>query len=505
MKHDNTMGFSVGLAEFQQHVSDHMEQLALSAFSSSHTRTSGDFDNVAAIVDSKRASLVQESPGTSGEATVLYLAQSESVEHKDSHFDVPAPSMPITSDRAARDIFLQQARKGDEHIEQRSQHNKVRRSTEDILLDKGKRIENETLQTRKPVASSKSNKAVSGMSSRAMVVPATVRSKITVVNGTFELDSNYTLSAVDEDLQVCLALLASVEQDLLSAKRQLWSRRTNQQTQISTIDLEYLERCIERSDQAALYLGKLIRGYGTSSTDRGISTPSRFKWVLQGKYKSANRAEVLRIAHTSLVRAIQRMGNVTPFMKSQPDEEHINQSIPLSSMRDEDPREALLKYAELAKKDPLFTNAWKDTQPATQYRDLSDEEEDDGPDKKNPITSQLDYPPPPPPYNPPSYLESYSYLGPQTQTKILRSPSQQRALKGKSSLLLRPEDRVQDRALENVTVSEAFQSSQTLLEPSSKSIPRERDLSRPMSRERYGSKIDSVEEESELGEYIGGY
>ncbi|KAE8446716.1 hypothetical protein EG329_011760 [Mollisiaceae sp. DMI_Dod_QoI] len=73
---------------------------------------------------------------------------------------------------------------------------------------------------------------------------------------------------------------------------------------------------------------------------------------------------------------------VTPFMKSQPDESHINQSIPLSSMRDEDPREALLKYAELAKKDPLFTNAWKDTQPVTQYRDVSDEEEDEGPDKK---------------------------------------------------------------------------------------------------------------------------
>lgn len=73
---------------------------------------------------------------------------------------------------------------------------------------------------------------------------------------------------------------------------------------------------------------------------------------------------------------------VTPFMKSQPDESHINQNIPLSSMRDEDPREALLKYADIAKKDPLFTNAWKDTQPVTQYRDLSDEEEEDGPDKK---------------------------------------------------------------------------------------------------------------------------
>jgi WD40 repeat protein len=73
---------------------------------------------------------------------------------------------------------------------------------------------------------------------------------------------------------------------------------------------------------------------------------------------------------------------VTPFMKSQPDERHINESIALSSMRDEDPREALLKYAELAKTDPLFTKAWKETQPTTQYADLSDEEEEEGPSKK---------------------------------------------------------------------------------------------------------------------------
>lgn len=73
---------------------------------------------------------------------------------------------------------------------------------------------------------------------------------------------------------------------------------------------------------------------------------------------------------------------VTPFMKSQPDENHINESIPLSSMRDEDPREALLKYAELAKSDPLFTNAWKQTQPTTQYAEYSDEEEEEGPNKK---------------------------------------------------------------------------------------------------------------------------
>ncbi|KAL3471272.1 26S protease regulatory subunit 4 [Aspergillus californicus] len=71
----------------------------------------------------------------------------------------------------------------------------------------------------------------------------------------------------------------------------------------------------------------------------------------------------------------------TPFSKSQPDEKHIRENIPLSSMRDEDPREALLKYAEKAEKDPIFTKAWKETQPTTIYRDLSDDDEPQ-PDKK---------------------------------------------------------------------------------------------------------------------------
>ena len=73
----------------------------------------------------------------------------------------------------------------------------------------------------------------------------------------------------------------------------------------------------------------------------------------------------------------------TPFAKSQPDAKHIKEHIPLSSMRDEDPREALLKYADKAKTDPMFTNAWKETQPKTIYADLSDEEGDE-PDKKKP-------------------------------------------------------------------------------------------------------------------------
>jgi len=50
-------------------------------------------------------------------------------------------------------------------------------------------------------------------------------------------------------------------------------------------------------------------------------------------------------------------------------------------MREEDPREALLKYAEKADKDPIFTNAWKKTQPKTIYANASDSE-DDGPEQK---------------------------------------------------------------------------------------------------------------------------
>ncbi|KAI3537759.1 WD repeat domain-containing protein [Colletotrichum paranaense] len=70
----------------------------------------------------------------------------------------------------------------------------------------------------------------------------------------------------------------------------------------------------------------------------------------------------------------------TPFMRNQPDEKHIAENIPLAKMLHEDPREALLKYADAAKKDPMFTAAWQTTQPVTQYADVSDDEGE--PDKK---------------------------------------------------------------------------------------------------------------------------
>lgn len=65
----------------------------------------------------------------------------------------------------------------------------------------------------------------------------------------------------------------------------------------------------------------------------------------------------------------------TPFSKSAPSEEHIRDRIAFSDMRTEDPREALLKYADKAKNDPMFTKAWSKTQPKAVYADLSDEED----------------------------------------------------------------------------------------------------------------------------------
>ena len=53
-------------------------------------------------------------------------------------------------------------------------------------------------------------------------------------------------------------------------------------------------------------------------------------------------------------------------------------------MRDEDPREALLKYAEAAEKEPLFTSVYKTNQPKTIYAKIDEEEEEEEkrPDKK---------------------------------------------------------------------------------------------------------------------------
>ncbi|KAI4165625.1 MAG: hypothetical protein LQ342_000567 [Letrouitia transgressa] len=119
------------------------------------------------------------------------------------------------------------------------------------------------------------------------------------------------------------------------------------------------------SGDAIIMPNGVLRGSGQASTSYAARHPQT-GMTASGRFRDPRRP------HIPLT---------TPFAKSQPDEEHVKKNIPLSSMRDEDPREALLKYAEKAEKDPMFTNAWKKTQPKTIYADVSDEE-DNSPERK---------------------------------------------------------------------------------------------------------------------------
>ena len=68
----------------------------------------------------------------------------------------------------------------------------------------------------------------------------------------------------------------------------------------------------------------------------------------------------------------------TPFAKSTPDQKYVMERIEGSDMRDEDPREALLKYAPKEGEKNIFTGAWEKTQPKAIYKDYdSDEDERD--------------------------------------------------------------------------------------------------------------------------------
>lgn len=56
--------------------------------------------------------------------------------------------------------------------------------------------------------------------------------------------------------------------------------------------------------------------------------------------------------------------------------QHMVQSIFNENTRAEDPREALLKYAQQAEEDPQWTRVWKKTQPKPIFQDVEEEEED---------------------------------------------------------------------------------------------------------------------------------
>ena len=70
----------------------------------------------------------------------------------------------------------------------------------------------------------------------------------------------------------------------------------------------------------------------------------------------------------------------TPFAAKGPDVDQIKTNIPLATLRSENPRDALLKYAEEAKKNPIFTKAYQLTQPNPVFSER--EVDDDPPNSK---------------------------------------------------------------------------------------------------------------------------
>ncbi|EPY49697.1 WDR70 family WD repeat protein [Schizosaccharomyces cryophilus OY26] len=55
-------------------------------------------------------------------------------------------------------------------------------------------------------------------------------------------------------------------------------------------------------------------------------------------------------------------------------EENNTSDVPLAAMKDEDPREALFKYADVAESEPMFTRMYTQTQPKPLYQSFSEDE-----------------------------------------------------------------------------------------------------------------------------------
>jgi hypothetical protein len=251
------------------------------------------------------------------------------------------------------------------------------------------------------------------------LVSAAVASSITIVNGTFSLLQTFSrLAEVDEDLKICLKLLAIAERDLNYARRQLQSCRSNQSHQITSTDFQHLESAIGDTEAATLSLGELVEAYRVQrDVDKRISPVYRFKWVVQGKDRFASRQGVLNMAHISLLAASQKMG----------------------------------------------TAALAAPQSAT-----------------------------PPPYSPGALAGN---------SKILRSPSQQRTLRGKSSMILPSlEAEAPQVPVPSTPSSQGGASSPTQSRRVAPTAPRFRRMPRTVNGERMGAVV----EEERLGNTIYG-
>lgn len=143
---------------------------------------------------------------------------------------------------------------------------------------------------------------------------AVVGGTITVINGTFTLALTVLrLVEVDEDLKICLKLLANAHRDLNYARQLRAGKFTSKQRDYYFTEFSYIENVIDDMEKATLAVGQLVEAYRVDSEcNNSISVPHRFKWVFRGKDRFLAQQWHLNMAHNSLLSAIQKMENLTP-------------------------------------------------------------------------------------------------------------------------------------------------------------------------------------------------
>jgi WD40 repeat protein len=183
-----------------------------------------------------------------------------------------------------------------------------------------------------------------------------------------------------------LSTVRTIPIGMSSVIRVLWNTKINQivaSTHKGEIHVLY-------SPTASLRGAKLVVSRAPKA--RHVDDDSSFTTALHEGYSGDQAARLEDGEGERLIRKLksQEKGNIkatrpempSSAVASDPDKEHVRAQYGLSSMRTEDPREALLRFAEKAKKDPIFTKAYLKNQPKTLLEDRAGDDVEETPSKR---------------------------------------------------------------------------------------------------------------------------
>jgi len=183
-----------------------------------------------------------------------------------------------------------------------------------------------------------------------------------------------------------LSIIRKIPIGTSSVIRVLWNTRINQLVTGShngSIHVLY-------SPTSSLRGAKLI--VSRTPKARHVDDDSNFTTDILEGYSGDQAARLEDGEGERLIRKLknQARGNIkatrpempSSAVASDPDKDHVRQQFGLDAMRTEDPREALLKYAEKAKNDPIFTKAYLKNQPKTLLEERAGDDVEEPPSKR---------------------------------------------------------------------------------------------------------------------------